>query len=133
MANTKTPQDCESGLQFHCSPATHKSARKAKHAVLHECSTIKQVLNLNPDYGVPIPGFSVLRKMRMAIPAAGLGKSGGYRLIYRKMTIEETTYVIFLSVYFKGDKEDLAHFEYKEILAESDRVFEDYDSVAWED
>lgn len=91
------------------------------------------VLHGNSEYGLPIPGHSGLRKMRIQVPAARLGKRGGYRCIYRKAHIDEIEYVVFLDVYFKGDVEDRSFEQYQRLSAEADAILADPLDVEWED
>lgn len=71
--------------------------------------------------------------MRVQVPAARLGKRGGYRCIYRKARIDEIEYVVFLDVYFKGDVDDLSAEEYQRLLAEAEAILADPLDVDWED
>lgn len=71
--------------------------------------------------------------MRINVPSARLGKSGGYRCIYRKAKIDEMEYLVFLEVYFKGDKDDLTSEEYATLEKEAEAVLSDPLSVEWED
>ena len=80
------------------------------------------MLALNPDYGVAIPRYRGLRKMRLMVPGLNAGKRGGYRLIYRAAMIDEVWHIIFLRAYFKGDAEDLSHDEYRVLEDESEAI-----------
>ena len=53
----------------------------------------------------PIPRFLDLKKMRFRAPGLNVGKSGGYRLIYRAKEMDEAVYVVFMETCFKGDCE----------------------------
>jgi len=97
------------------------------------CADICKVLKLHPDHGVPIPGFPHLRKMRLMVPGLASGKSGGYRLIYRKQKQDETLYIVFLETYFKGDTEDLSRHEYRNLAHESDVILASPLSFDWSD
>ncbi len=88
---------------------------------------------MNPEFGVPIPKYSKLRKMRVRVPHLNLGKSGGYRLIYRRSIIDEIQYIVFLDLYFKGDKEDLSPSEYHRVLAESENIVSNILDFDWVD
>lgn len=120
-------------VRFHCSKRASRSAKKSRHGVDGECSTVKTVLAINTEYGVPIPGYGGLRKMRIGIPAARLGKSSGYRCIYRKARIDEIDYLVFLEVYFKGDKADLTAEEFATLEDEAEEILKDPLGVEWED
>jgi len=91
------------------------------------------VLALNPDYGVAIPGWRGLRKMRLMVPGLNAGKRGGYRLIYRASMIDEVWHVVFLNAYFKGDKDDLSHAEYAALEAESEKILSSPLDYEWAD
>ncbi len=110
-------------VRFHCSKRVRHSGKKSKHGVLETCRTVQQVLRLNPHYGVSIPRFQDLRKMRLQVPGLNVGKSGGYRLIYRAEEMDEAVHVVFLETYFKGDAEDLTHDEYKALSAAANAIF----------
>lgn len=73
--------------------------------------------------------------MRVQVPEARIGKSGGYRCIYRKARIDEIDYVVFLEIYFKGDVEDLTGDAYTVLLAEAEAeaVLGDPLAADWED
>lgn len=53
--------------------------------------------------------------MRVAAPGLNVGKSGGYRVIYRAQEMDEVIRIVFLDTYFKGDTEDLSKAEYKSL------------------
>ena len=109
-------------VRFHCSKRVRHSGKKSKHRVLENCPTVLQVLRLNPFFGLSIPRFHDLRKMRLRAPGLNVGKSGGYRLIYRAKEMDEAVYVVFLEAYFKGDCEDLPHNEYKALVVEAESI-----------
>ncbi len=70
--------------------------------------------------------------MRVHVPHAGLGKRGGYRLIYRKVEIDEMLYIYFADLYFKGDKEDLSTREYEILIQESEAAISNKEALDWE-
>ncbi len=88
---------------------------------------------MNTEYGDPIPKFAKLRKMRVRVPSLNVGKSGGYRLIYRRSIIDEVQYLVLLETYFKGDKEDLTFDEYQQLLTESDTILSNVLDYEWID
>jgi len=120
-------------VRFHCTKRARRSARNSKHGVDARCEAVTLVLAGNPEFGVPVAGHPGLRKMRVQVPAARLGKRGGYRCIYRKARIDEIDYVVFLAVYFKGDVDDLAAELYDLLRAEAEEVLGDPIEVDWED
>lgn len=84
-----------------------------------------KVLTANPEYGARIRDTGGLRKMRVHAPALHTGKSGGYRLIYKPMMVDEVWKIVLLAAYFKGDCEDLSQAEYDGITGEAEEVFND--------
>lgn len=92
-----------------------------------------RVLAINPTYGDPIPDHPHLRKMRIQLRRLRIGKSGGYRCIYRKARIDEVEHIVFLEVYFKGDIEDLSRHQYTRLDEEGAAILADPLSVDWED
>jgi mRNA-degrading endonuclease RelE of RelBE toxin-antitoxin system len=73
---------------------------------------IVAALENDPGAHPVIPGTHGARKMRAA--AGGRGKRGGVRVIYLYITSPESVYI--LSVYAKGQKENLSGNE-KKIIA----------------
>lgn len=65
----------------------------------------------NPDFGKIIKGSGGIRKLRWKV--AGRGKSGGVRIIYYWLVSRET--ILFLDLYTKNEKEDLADTELREL------------------
>jgi len=119
-------------VRFHCSKKIRHSGKKAKHDVFSACPDICQVLRLNPYYGLSIPHFHHLRKMRLRVRGLNSGKRGGYRLTYRAKEMDQAVYIVFLETYFKGDREDLTHAEYKLLNDEADRLLSQPLSYDWE-
>jgi hypothetical protein len=79
-------------------------------------------LSCNPESGAIIPGGGGVRKLRWRL--AGRGKSGGARVIY--YFGGESLPLFALTIYAKGQKEDLSPAELAEMrraAAELDRVF----------
>ena len=120
-------------VKFHISDRCKKSLKKSKHRAGDGIETVKTVVRLNPDYGAPIPGRDGLRKMRLRAPGLNAGKSGGYRLIYRKVLMEEVVYILFLDIYFKGDKEDLSNDAYVTLMNEAENLLDRLLEIPWED
>lgn len=119
-------------VRFHCAKRVRHSGKKSKHRVLEGCPAVLQTLRLNPNYGVVIPGFHHLRKMRLRAPGLNVGKSGGYRLIYRVEEMDEALYCIFLETYFKGECEDLSRQDYKALEAEAAHILSQPMLFDWE-
>lgn len=72
--------------------------------------------------------------MRVHVPALHTGKSGGYRLIYKPLMVDEVWKIVLLVAYFKGDCEDLSQAEYDGITREVEGIFNDCeDKFEWED
>jgi mRNA-degrading endonuclease RelE of RelBE toxin-antitoxin system len=119
-------------VRFHCSRRVRHSGKKAKHEVFAACKTVCDVLRLNPHYGVSIPRFHDLRKMRVRVPGYIVGKSGGYRVIYRAKEMDEATYVVFLETYSKSDCTDLANNDYKTLVVEAEAILSQPLRYDWE-
>jgi mRNA-degrading endonuclease RelE of RelBE toxin-antitoxin system len=65
----------------------------------------------------PILGDEVIQncyKIRMAISSKNKGKSGGARVITYVYVAQET--IFLLSIYDKGEQEDISDFELKELI-----------------
>jgi len=120
-------------VRFYCTHGFRLTARKSAHDVNRYCDDIKKVLALNPHYGVSIPRYPALRKMRANVPHCNIGKSGGYRLIYRVEFINQAIHIVLLAIYFKGRKTDLTNAEYDRIQAESTKIVLDTLSYEWTD
>mgnify|MGYP006908362815 CR=1 FL=1 len=125
--------DSDRTVRFHCSRRAARSARKATHDLRDRCDAVKAVLSTNPAYGVPVAGHARLRKMRVQVPKARLGKRGGYRCIYRTARIDEIDYVVFLEVYAKNVVADLSDQAYRTLEAEAEDILRDPLEVDWED
>jgi len=120
-------------IRFYCTLGFKRVAGKSSHDVNRYCDDVRRVLALNPRYGVQIPGHSALRKMRMPVPHCKMGKSQGYRIIYRAELINEAMHVIMLAIYYKGRKKDLTAAEYDKIQVESTDIVSDTLSYEWAD
>jgi len=120
-------------IRFYCTRGFKHTAGKSDHDVNRYCDDIKRVLSLNPRYGVQIPGYPVLRKMRAAVPHCNMGKSGGYRIIYRAEFINQAIHIVMLAIYFKSRKEDLTKAEYDKIQTEPTDIVSDTLSYEWTD
>jgi hypothetical protein len=69
----------------------------------------------DPDRGEVMPGCGGLRKARFAEQRRGKGKRGGVRVIY--LHIPEADRIDMLTIYSKGEKEDLSEDEKKTLRA----------------
>jgi mRNA-degrading endonuclease RelE of RelBE toxin-antitoxin system len=74
----------------------------------------------NPEQGDLVRGTGGFRKARMAFPSAGIGKSGGARVIY--LYIADLHIVVLVSVYAKTKKSDLSRAEENELRAISREI-----------
>ena len=120
-------------VRFFYSHSAKRSIKKAKHDLLASIETIKSVLALNPNFGVEIRNRNGLRKMRLIVRGLNSGKSGGYRLIYRAVMIDEIWHIVFLKAFFKGDMEDLSHDEYTTLEHESEDILSSTFDYEWQD
>jgi hypothetical protein len=62
-----------------------------------------------PEQGDLVRGTGGFRKARMGFPSAGIGKSGGARVIYLHAPEQETIYLVM--IYGKSQKKDLTREE----------------------
>jgi hypothetical protein len=76
---------------------------------------IQSQLMKDLEAGDLIQGTGGLRKVRVADAGRGKGKRGGYRVIYLDLPRVERTYL--LSLYDKGEKDDISNEEKKELRA----------------
>ncbi len=60
----------------------------------------------DPEQGALIRGTGGFRKARMAFPSAGVGKSGGARVIY--LYLAEQQIIVLVTLYAKAKKADLS-------------------------
>ena len=61
-----------------------------------------------------IPGLGGWIKIRLPAPSLGIGKRGGFRLVFLYLKIGKTVYLG--QVYFKREKPDLSPFEKSQLL-----------------
>jgi len=121
-------------FQFHCSKRAAKCVKKSKHRLSECCADVIKVLITHPEYGALIRDTGGLRKMRIHVPALNVGKSGGYRLIYKAIMVDEVRKIALLATYFKGDCDDLTKSEYAVIAAEGEEIFNDCEEkFKWEE
>lgn len=74
----------------------------------------------NPEKGRLDPGTGGLRKIRMADPGRGKGKSGGARCHYLYLSHRKRVYLIF--VYGKDEDDTLTPDQKKQLLAVVQRI-----------
>jgi hypothetical protein len=65
------------------------------------------------EEGALIRGTGGFRKARMAFPSAGIGKSGGARVIY--LYLAEQQLIVLVTLYAKARKADLSKTEENEL------------------
>ena len=73
-----------------------------------------------PEQGDLIRGTGGFRKARMAFPSAGIGKSGGARVIY--FYLAEPQIIVLVTLYAKAKKSDLSRAEKKRLRAISTEI-----------
>jgi mRNA-degrading endonuclease RelE of RelBE toxin-antitoxin system len=97
---------------------THRFEKELKRLVKkfpslkHEFAELIREITENPEIGVFL-GNSCF-KIRMAIGSKGKGKSGGARVITYVYIETETVYL--LTIYEKGEQENLRQSELKEMI-----------------
>jgi len=69
----------------------------------------------DPERGKLVPGLGGVRKARVANPARGKGKRGGFRYLYLYLKIKGHIHLLFLLD--KNEQEDLAEDQRKALLA----------------
>lgn len=72
-------------------------------------SVFQRELAADPETGDLIRGSGGFRKARMAFPSAGIGKSGGARVIY--LYLADLQIIILVTLYAKARKADLSRSE----------------------
>ena len=88
------------------------SKRRAQYLADEDYRALQNQLITQPDSGAIIRGSGGIRKVRWA--AGGKGKSGGLRVIYYWLTADDQ--IMFLTVYGKGEKENLSAAELKQVV-----------------
>lgn len=73
-----------------------------------------------PEQGGVIRGTGGFRKARMGFPSAGIGKSGGARVIYLYVPEQETIYLVM--IYGKNQKSDLTREEENALRKSADEI-----------
>ena len=74
----------------------------------------------HPEQGDLIRGTGGFRKARMGFPSAGIGKSGGARVIYLYIPEQETIYLVI--IYGKSQKRDLTREEENNLRKIADQI-----------
>jgi len=70
-------------------------------------------LSKYPEHGDPVVGAGILRKLRVKFVSRRIGKRSGLRVIYYYDQI--CSRIWLLSVYYKGDKEDITPQEIRRL------------------
>ena len=86
-----------------------------KHRSIHnDLKILIEQLEDNPELGTPLG--SNCFKIRLSITSKGKGKSGGARVITQVFVSNKFVYL--LSIYDKGDKENIRDKELKKLLVQ---------------
>jgi hypothetical protein len=88
----------------------HYLAGDAADGVLH---AIQGDLLQNPERGAVVPGLAGVRKARVANPARGKGKRGGYRYLY--LYLERRDHIHLLLLLDKNEQEDATEEQRRQI------------------
>jgi mRNA-degrading endonuclease RelE of RelBE toxin-antitoxin system len=78
----------------------------------NEIAKLGEELTKNPTLGTSLGND--IYKIRLAIASKNKGKSGGARIISFVKIIDETVYLV--SIYDKGEKENISNTEIEELL-----------------
>jgi len=89
-----------------------------------EREEIAAMIAANPDCGDVMPGTGGFRKVRVS--RAGVGKSGGARIIYILRSDEFPVFLI--AAYAKSHKVDLTQIERNQLAKRADEIFRQYRS-----
>lgn len=76
-------------------------------------SAIQSDLAKKPDRGAMVAGLGGVRKARVANPARGKGKRGGYRYLY--LYLEKRDHIHLLILLDKNEQEDASQEERRQI------------------
>jgi len=94
-------------------PFTRKLHRLAGDGADEVLRAIQRDLELKPDRGAMVPGLGGVRKARIANPARGKGKRGGYRYLY--LHLETRQHIHLLLLLDKNEQEDASAEQRKQI------------------
>lgn len=86
----------------------------------NDYATFQEDLAAHPEQGNLIRGTGGFRKARMAFPSAGIGKSGGARVVYLYVPEQETIYLAI--IYGKSQKKDLTRDEENILRKTADKI-----------
>jgi mRNA-degrading endonuclease RelE of RelBE toxin-antitoxin system len=89
-----------------------KKLLKKYSSLTKELIELEKELQENPTKGVPLGND--IYKIRIAIASKNKGKSGGARIISCVKVIDKNVYLI--TIYSKGEKDNITEFEIQEIL-----------------
>ncbi len=89
-----------------------KSLAKKYRLIASDLKELRDTLLANPKSGIELGGFCF--KIRLQNSSIGAGKSKGFRVIYYYFDGSEV--ILLLSIYFKGDMENISENRIKEIL-----------------
>jgi hypothetical protein len=76
-------------------------------------AVFQEKLAADPEQGAVIRGSGGFRKTRMAFPSAGIGKSGGARVVY--LYLSDVQIIVLVTLYAKSKKADLSKAEENEL------------------
>jgi hypothetical protein len=83
-------------------------------------AAFQEDLAAHPEQGDLVRGTGGFRKARMGFPSAGIGKSGGARVIYLHAPEQETIYLVM--IYGKSQKKDLTREEENALRKAADQI-----------
>jgi hypothetical protein len=88
----------------------HELAGGAAEAILR---ALQADLIAKPERGAMVPGLGGVRKARIANPARGKGKRGGYRYLY--LYLQRRSHIHLLFLLDKNEQEDASEGQRKQI------------------
>lgn len=91
-----------------------------------ELRLLENEISRNPNRPPVVPGGGGARKIRLANPASGKGKSGGSRVLYAFLA--DYGIVLLIAAWSKSEREDLTPQDYRaigQVIARIQRLLEE--------
>lgn len=110
-------------FRFSVTPRFERSLKKLTKRFPHLKTDLKKAfaeIETEPTTGNVIPDDFNIRKLRVSSTDMQRGKSGGFRLLYKLVTSEDTLTATLLFIYAKSDQEDVSSSLLKTLSDEMD-------------